>query len=236
MRDKRLKPSITAILAMSADGKISTATHNPARFSSINDLQHLEQQISLCDAIIFGGNTLRAYGTTLTIKNEQLLAQRKKRNQPPQPTNIVCSISGNLDPQCRFFQQPIPRLLLTNHRGFKNWQQKVNKTEIEDNNKLFQDIIVTQTKQNKINWHQTLNQLQDHKFDRIAILGGGELIASICAENLIDDLWLTICPIILGGRNSPTPVGGENFNLSLPLDLLECKQIDQEIFLHYKVK
>ena len=53
--------------------------HNPARFSSSADLAHLEAQISLCDAIIFGANTLRAYGTSLAIKNPQLLEQRKQK-------------------------------------------------------------------------------------------------------------------------------------------------------------
>ncbi len=236
MTSKLSQPYVTIILAMSVDGKISNDTQKPARFSSKADLQHLEQQISLCDAIIFGGNTLRAYGTTLTIKNEQLLEARKKRNQTTQPINIVCSNSGNLDPQCNFFHQPINRILLTTIEGLNYWNCKINQPIIKEKINLFHQCIITENNNNNnINWNQAFKEFQTLKFNRIGILGGGQLIASLCAENLINDLWLTICPIILGGEKSPTPVAGNSLKLPLPLKLLELKQIEQELFLHYEV-
>ncbi len=93
MRDihSHYSPKITAILAISLDGSISSAEDTAARFSSKTDLFHLEQQIALCDGIIFGASTLRAYGTTITVKNPQLLKERQQRNLSPQPLNIVCS-------------------------------------------------------------------------------------------------------------------------------------------------
>ncbi|MEO1466164.1 MAG: riboflavin deaminase, partial [Cyanobacteria bacterium J06633_1] len=49
--------------------------------------------------------------------------------------------------------------------------------------------------------------------------------------------WLTLCPIILGGNSAPTPVGGKGWlqSHSKKLQLLEVKQIEQELFLHYQV-
>ena len=56
-------------------------------------------------------------------------------------------------------------------------------------------------------------------------------------QNLIDEIWLTICPLILGGQNSPTPADGEGFLSSVAprLQLLEVKPVGQEVFLHYQV-
>ena len=69
-------------------------------------------------------------------------------------------------------------------------------------------------------------------------MGGGELIASLLEEDLIDEFWLTICPLVFGGNSSPTPVGGSGFMQSQAkkLQLLEVKQIEQELFLHYQVR
>ena len=73
--------------------------------------------------------------------------------------------------------------------------------------------------------------------NKLAILGGGELVASLLVEDLIDELWLTLCPLILGGNSAPTPVGGQGFIQAQgkKLQLLEVKQVEQELFLHYQI-
>ena len=63
----------TVILAMTADGKIADYQSSAARFGSINDRTHLEQQVSLADAVLFGAGTLRAYGSTMSVSNPLLL-------------------------------------------------------------------------------------------------------------------------------------------------------------------
>lgn len=220
----------TAILAMTADGKIADYQSSAARFGSHNDKLHLEKQVSLVDGVIFGANTLRAYGTTLSVSDPQLLEERKKRSQSPQPVQIVVSKSGNLNPAWRFFQQPVPRWLLTIPDGAKLWRDLPE----------FERILVTHsTKENNasIDWIVVFKQLKKLGMNRLAVLGGGELIASLIAMNLIDELWLTVCPIIFGGKTAPTLVEGEGFLQSegKELKLLEVQQIEAELFLHYQV-
>ncbi len=230
------RPYVTAILAMTADGKIADHQGSAARFGSANDRSHLEKQISLVDGVLFGAGTLRAYGTTMSVSNPLLVQARKERSQPLQPVQIVVSASGNLDPQWRFFQQPIPRWLLTIAENEPKWRSPA-KFNDKFNNK-FERILIAQDHDSVINWTSTFKQLSELGLDKLAILGGGELLASLLAENLIDELWLTICPVIFGGKSSPTPVGGKGFIQSQgkKLQLLEVKQIEQELFLHYKIK
>ena len=231
-------PQVTAILAISIDGKISLETNIPARFSSAADLAHLEQQISRCDAIIFGANTLRAYGTSLVIKKPELLEQRKQNQQLPQPLNIVCSPSGNLDPRWRFFSQPLPRALLTTKKGKINWQQISQQSDHDTSeNELFEQYFI-QTE--PIDWQYFFSQLKNINYHKIGILGGSQLIFSLLKQKLIDDIWLTICPLIIAKSSSPSllsiPCNETEFNLPIALELLEMKQIDQEIFVHYLIK
>jgi 5-amino-6-(5-phosphoribosylamino)uracil reductase len=223
------RPYTTVVLAMTADGKIADKARSPARFSSAADKAHLEKQISLVDGVIFGANTLRAYGTTLPISNPQLLQARQELNKPPQPVHIVCSASAKIDPELRFFSQPVPRWLLTTSAKAKSWQGK------EEGK--FDRIIVAESHSYCIDWIEAFEQLTRLGLKKLAILGGGKLVASLLEKDLIDELWLTVCPIIFGGVNSPTPVEGSGFLFarSPRLELLSVETVEQEVFLHYRL-
>ena len=222
------RPQTTAILAMTADGKIADLTRSAARFGSDIDKAHLEAQISLVDGVIFGAGTLRAYGTSLPITDPRLIQSRQKRQQNEQPVHIVVSASGKLEPHSKFFQQPIPRWLLTTEDVGLSWQ----------NRDLFERILVGISSHNSgFIWKETLQKLYALGIKKLAVLGGGELMASLLTVNAIDEIWLTVCPVIFGGVTAPTPVSGMGWlqSKAIQLDLLEVKQVKQEVFLHYKV-
>ncbi|MBR8828533.1 MAG: RibD family protein [Gomphosphaeria aponina SAG 52.96 = DSM 107014] len=225
------RPFTTVVLAMTADGKIANVNRQAARFSSPADKAHLERQISLVDGVLFGAETLRAYGTTLPISAPELLAARQQEHKPPQPVHIVCSASGKLDPQLGFFSQPIPRWLLTTPTGAKYWQGITEK--------LFQRVVVTEptplVKAKSINWVEVFSQFAELGLRKLAILGGGELVASLLGMNLIDEMWLTLCPVIFGGATAPTPVGGVGLSPQ-QLALLSVEQVEGEVFLHYRLQ
>ncbi|GAA6616237.1 dihydrofolate reductase family protein [Scytonema sp. NUACC26] len=213
---------------MSADGKISDVTRSPARFGSKTDKAHLEEQIALVDAVIFGAGTLRAYGTTLTVSHPQLLQQRDRAGKPPQPIQIVITHSARINPEIRFFRQKISRWLLTTSPGSLGWQ----------NSSGFEKILVFEKPTGEIDLEAGLKHLRTVGIKRLAVLGGGELVSSMLTMDLIDEFWLTICPLIVGGAAAPTPVQGDGFlpELAPSLQLLEVRTIEQEVFLHYFLK
>ncbi|HEY9762708.1 MAG TPA: RibD family protein [Trichocoleus sp.] len=217
----------TVIFAMSADGKIADFQRAAARFSSSADLAHLESHLAEVDGVLIGGGTLRAYGTTLPIRKKELLQQRRQRGQPEQPLQIIWSPSGNLDPQCRFFQQLVPRALLTTRAGAKFWLQ----------NPAFSHIW-SFSENAPWDWTWSMAQLSAVGIRKLAVLGGGRLVADLMEQGLIQELVLTVCPVVLGGATAPTPVDGAGFlaELAPRLELLSCKTVDQEVFLHYRVQ
>lgn len=213
---------------MSADGKISDRGRSPARFGSAADQAHLEAQVALADAVLFGAGTLRAYGTTMSVRDEALKAGRRLRMQSPQPVQIVCSPSGNLDASGRFFIQPVPRWLLTTEMGAEAWQGR----------SWFDRVWVAPQEENgQIRWQQIWTELAAQGLKRIAVLGGGQLTAALFEAQLVDELWLTVCPLLLGGGQSPTPFDGEGLlaKTSQPLELLQLQQRGEEVFLHYRL-
>lgn len=225
---KQSRPQTTIVLAMSADGKIADFTQAPARFGSKNDKAHLEKQIATKDAVLFGAGTLRAYGTTLTVSHPDLLKHRKCNGKQLQPVHIVISDSGKLNPNLRFFQQPVERWLISTATGAKFWQTRPE----------FKHILVFDTAAGKVDIRAAFKHLTTHGITQLGILGGGDLVANLLELNLIDEIWLTICPLILGGQNAPTPVEGCGFlaKLAPRLQLIEVRTENQEVFLHYSLQ
>lgn len=213
----------TLVLAMSADGKIADVRRSPARFGSPQDKAHLENQVALADAIIFGAGTLRAYGTTIKVNSPSNLKLREVLGKSSQPIQIVVSRRGEFDPQLKFFSQPIPRWLITTQGSIAT-----------SNQDLFEKVIIA-TKSSEIIWQQVFIELAALGIKKLVVLGGGELVAALIKENLIDEFWLTICPVILGGKSAPTPVDGLGLLNRLELQLVESKTIGSEIFLHYRL-
>ncbi|MBF2065953.1 MAG: RibD family protein [Calothrix sp. C42_A2020_038] len=225
------RPDVTVILAMSADGKIADFQHSPARFGSKADKTHLEMQIAASDAVLFGAGTLRAYGTTLTISNPDLLQHRKNSGKDLQPLHIVITETANLNPEIRFFNQPVRRWLLTTPQGASFWHNRLE----------FEKILVFKANlnnlQNQINLTTALEYFATVGIEKLAVLGGSTLVASMLELNLIDELWLTICPLLLGSTKAPTGIGGNGFTEELAprLELLEVRTVEHEVFLHYRV-
>ncbi len=218
------RPHVTVVLAMSADGKLADRTRSAGRFGSKQDQHHLEARVAAADAVLFGAGTLRAYGTTMTVQQPRLQADRANRGQPPQPIQIVCSASGNFDANCDYFAQAIPRWLLTTPVGVRDWAMP----------KFDRVWAVGDT----IDWSIVLDELARSGIQQLALLGGGKIVGSFFEAGLVNELWLTVCPLILGGATAPTPVQTPGWlEANAPrLHLIEVAPVDDEIFLHYRVK
>ena len=219
------RPWVRGVLAMGLDGKIAPVDRSAARFSSPADFVHLETQVAAVDGVIMGAGTLRAYGTSLSVRDPALVAQRQQRGQAPQPVHLICSASGQLDRQWRFFQQPVPRWLLTTPEGARPWQDG---SEFE---RILPRLTPPET-----DWRAIAHYLAQLGLTHLALLGGGTLMAHWFEADLVDDLYLTLCPIILGGATAPTPCDGPGWGEAIaPRFSLQSHHIlGDEIFLHYR--
>ncbi len=184
--------------------------------------------MALADAILVGSGTLKDGGAAVLIERQELIAARTARGQVPQPLQIVCSRTGKIDRESSFFSQPIVRWLITTAAGATDWADLTK----------FDRVLVCETPAGDIDWQLVTSHLTDTGIATICFLGGSELAASLFAANFIDEFWLTVCPFIYGGTAAPSPVSGGGFTpeLAPSLELLSVDRVEQELFLHYRVK
>jgi riboflavin biosynthesis pyrimidine reductase len=74
---------------------------------------------------------------------------------------------------------------------------------------------------------------------RLLCEGGGELNAALFQAGLVNELHLTICPVLLGGRAAPTIADGAGIKQlahACRLSLRSMRRVGDELFLVYRVR
>lgn len=178
------RPELRLVLAVSLDGRLAPPQGGAAQLGGAADRQLLEQALAWADGCLIGAETLRRHGSTCLIHSSQLLARRRQRVRSAQPIAIVVSRSGVWRPDLPFFSQPIERWLLLG--GEPSVKAIAGFTRIERLGA----------------WLPALEMLGGAGLSRVVVLGGAALAASLLHAGLIDELQLTLCPLLLGGNHS----------------------------------
>lgn len=200
------------VLAVSLDGRLAPAEGGPAQLGGAGDRQALEQALAWADGALIGAQTLRLHGSTCLIRRPELLAARRQAGQGDQPVALVVSRSGVIDSSLPFFKQPLERWLLAPGAAPAP---------------VFERRLALGP------WPALLGQLGALGLKRLVLLGGAQLAASLLQADLVDELQLTLCPLLLGGAHSWLPSGA-----ALPpgpWDLQEHRPLGQgELLLRYR--
>ena len=187
-------PQLRLVLAVSLDGRLAPAEGGAAQLGGSGDRRVLEESLAWADGCLIGAETLRLHGSTCLIHAPDLLEQRHGAGCPPQPAALVVSRSGRIPARLPFFQQPIERWLLGPASaaplpGTPSGQAPG-----------FQRHLPLEP------WPRLLSGLAAEGLERLLVLGGARLAASLLREDLIDELQLTLCPQLLGGPHSWVPL------------------------------
>jgi Dihydrofolate reductase len=86
----------------------------------------------------------------------------------------------------------------------------------------------------KNNPHRLINMLRSRGHKRAMLIGGERTNTAFLKAGLINEIWVTIEPIVLGSGNGLFL----NDSFSIPLTLFECKKINRRgtLLLKYKIQ
>ena len=223
-----LRPFVLLHYALSADGKIATADRGWAALGSRRDRDHVDALRAAADAVLIGAGTVRSEDPPMRIASPERRAARRAAGRPEDPLRIVLSASLDLPLGGRFLAAGSARpLILTTTEA--PTARRAALAPVAD----FLDAG-----RGRVDLAAALATLARRGIERLVVEGGGEVNAAFLEAGVVDEVHLTLCPLLLGGRLAPTPAGGEGFTgPDAPrLRLLSCEAIDDEIVCRYAVR
>ncbi len=210
------RPRLRLVLAVSLDGRLAPPQGGAAQLGGPGDRRVLEEALAWADGGLIGARTLRLHGSTCLIRDADLLARRRDRGLSPQPVALVVSRTALLPASLPFWSQPLQRWLLAPQGSAvaPGFQRHLPLAP----------------------WPLLLAELARQGLQRLVLLGGASLAASLLAGDLVDELQLTFCPRLLGGPHLWLPVDGAIPALAPALQerawqLQACRQLPGEEFL-----
>lgn len=230
MSSRPERPFVFVNMAMTADGKIATANRRVSSFSSPQDREQLLRLRARADAVMAGARTVDLNPVNLGPGGPRFRKMRLKQGLAEYNTRVIVTGSGSIDLKAAIFQRRFsPILILTTAAiGVKRLAQL---------RKAADDVWVSKTR--TINFKEALEWLHSKwNVRRLLCEGGGELNSALFSAGLVDELNLTICPKIFGGRTAPTicdGTGAETLGEATRLKLRSSKRVGDELFLVYDV-
>ena len=203
------RPWVSCNLAISIDGKISSAARLPSGWTSPEDHARLIDLRRGADALLVGRGTLEADRMTMKVPD-----------QPFQPLRCVVSRRGVFDAGHPLFHSPggAIHLLVTGNADCTVPSGTLHRASLAE----FLTILA-----------------EHHAVRRLHCEGGGGLIRSLAELDAIDEFHLTLAGhTLFGGQAAPTATGlpGDFLPHSLEFEIshFEPRPESGECFLSYR--
>jgi riboflavin-specific deaminase-like protein len=219
------RPYVALNMVCTADGKVAVGG-GAAGIGSRTDRALLRQLRARADAVMSGAGTLRAEDYTSKVPRSYAAA-RVARGQTEQPLAVIVSGSGQLPAERPlFWGEGFSRALLTSQRGAAAVDP--------DQAKQLQLVIAGE---GTVDLAMGLRLLRTgHGVRWLVCEGGPRLNHGLLAAGLVDELFLTVAPRLVGSAG-PTIVEGPPFPLAGPILTLRTAHADgSELFLRYRVE
>ena len=205
--------------AISLDGKLGPVSYEHVRLGTTEDLRRMSWLRSRADAVLVGGRTWRAWSLPLI---EDPAVVTKARTRPV--LNAVLTRTGAGARSGRYFEHPSTRpVFLTGPDG--------------DLGGLPQGTLMHRAKgEPTVGWALEILE-RVYGVQSLLVEGGGALIAQLLEADLLDEVNVTLCPLLLGGKGGPSLVDGPGFDPGSMrrLELVGHELVGHEIYLSYRV-
>ncbi len=222
------RPFVLVNMAMTADGKIATANRAVASFGSARDHEHLLELRATADAVMSGARTVDSAKINLGPGGAKFRRLRRQRGLAEYNVRVLVSGGGSINPRAEVFKHRFsPIIVLTTRR--------TSAAKLRQLRMLADEVKVCG--ETEINFRTALRWLRARwGVARLLCEGGGELNDALFGAGLVDELHLTVCPKIFGGRTAPTIADGSGrlqLAAATQFKLKSTRRVADEMFLVY---
>jgi len=213
------RPRVIINCAMSADGKIALPNRKQLKISSEEDIKRMYKLRDECDAVLVGIETILSDDPKLTVKEKYV-------KNPHQPIRIILDTHCKTPTNALAVNNTAKTLIITGETCNKNFSDNV-------------EIIQCKTDRNGlIDLHKLLGILADRGIKTLMVEGGSTVIWNFLKQHLVDDLYVYIGPIIVGGKATPTLADGNGINSIeelIHLKIVKINRLGAGILIHYRM-
>ena len=184
------------------------------------DLQRLLELRTIADAVLIGTGTLRAEGYDRLVRSEERRARRRAAGLAEDPLAVILSRRFDLPWEAGLFQAPEqPVLIYTGPgRGRAARRARPGRGGAPRGPEPDRDA------RRPARARRPLAALAR---------AGRRMHRALLAAGLVDELYLTITPLITGDADEPNIVEGGRLPDAVELELLEVERVGSELFLRY---
>jgi len=185
-------PYVILKFAASLDGRVATASGDSKWVTGESARDRAHQERAWVDAVLVGSGTVLADDPMLTARPGGRPATR-------QPARVVLDSRGRVSATATFLHQPGHAIVATAPAAPDGWKRAIAATGAQ--------VIECESDGRGINLHQLLATLGRRGVMSAWVEGGPALLGSMLDEQLADELWAFIAPVVIGGDGLPA-VGG----------------------------
>jgi len=188
-------PFVTAKFAISLDGKIATRSGDSKWISGDESRKYVHGLRYTSDAVMTGVNTVLVDDPYLTTRCGGKGGMSKK-----QPLKVVVDANGRTPLTARLFNEPGKTLLALGELNGKERMAAFAQVGAE--------LLELPSREGFVDLRSLLKALGEREITSILVEGGGVLLGSMFDQGLVDKVVAFIAPIIIGGEEAKTAVGG----------------------------
>jgi len=214
------RPYVVLNMVASLDGKaaVNGSTRGMGGEADRELFHNLRTQ---ADALLVGAGTVRDERYGKAIKTDALRAKREQEGLAPEPVTVIVSFRGELPPDLPILQEPgAPVIVATGAEG-----------ELEG---VAADVCYERTGEDL---PLLLARLREDRGVRSILCEGGPTLNShLLAAGLVDELFLSIDPVFVGGADALTLVAGRPLALPVRAELVSLLRSDEGLFGRWRLR
>jgi riboflavin biosynthesis pyrimidine reductase len=215
------RPYVVCNFVSSADGK-ATAAGRTAQLGGESDRVAFHLLRTQVDAVLAGTGTLRVERYGALVRRPELVEIRRAEGRAAQPLAAIVSRSGNVPFEIPLFADSGSRVVLYSPK-----ELVMPSCDAE--------VIVHEVSSAGSELAAALRSLRvDHGVRSLLCEGGPTVFNAMLEDGLVDELFLTLAPTLVGGGELGI-TSGDALPAPLPVNLVWAFEHDGSLFLRYRL-
>jgi riboflavin-specific deaminase-like protein len=212
------RPFVYVNMIATADGRAARDGRS-ATIGGEADLQRLLDLRTIADAVLIGTGTLRAEGYDRLVRSEERRARRRADGLAEDPLAVILSRRFDIPWEAGLCQAPEQPVLI--YTGADAGGPRDVPAPVE----VVRLAVPSLT--------AMLTDLHARGVRKLLSEGGPTMHGALWAAGVVDELFLTIAPVLTGDADEPNIVEGGRLPDAVELELLSVDRAGSELYLRY---